>query len=154
MTPDRHSCTALTSRIWPSTNSKSASNGSNVNVVRTMTPLSPEAFAPYPTRVKSNRNTPYDFPRALINGLPGANVRDAVVVLHVDGTVEHERVLVELGDLEGLLPALRQAPGPRLHGVAHAAHYGHAVEHGVVAVAHERVVDELQAEVLAYAVER
>ena len=66
--------TSFFANIVAASNSKSASNGSNVNVIRTMTPLSPEAFAPYPTRVKSNRNTPYDFPRALINGLPGANI--------------------------------------------------------------------------------
>jgi len=66
--------TAFFANIVAASNSKSASNGTNVNVIRTMTPLSPEAFAPYPTRVKSNRNTPYDFPRALINGLPNANV--------------------------------------------------------------------------------
>ena len=35
--------------------------------MRVMGPLSPEGLAAYPTRIKSNRNTPYDFPRGLLD---------------------------------------------------------------------------------------
>ncbi len=66
--------TAFFANVTAASQAKSASNGVNTNYLRSMTPLSPEGLAAYPTRIKSNRNTPYDFPRALLDGLPGANV--------------------------------------------------------------------------------
>ena len=52
-----------------------------------------------------------------------------------------------------LLPSLREPPDPPLQAVAEAAHVGCALEHDVHAVPHQRVVDLLQAQVLAHAVE-
>ncbi len=66
--------TAFFANVTAASQARTNLSGVTTNYVRTMTPLSPEGLAAYPTRIKSNRNTPYDFPRALINGLPGANV--------------------------------------------------------------------------------
>ena len=66
--------TSFFSNVTAASNARSRMNGKNTNYVRTLTPLSPEGLAVYPTRIKSNRNTPYDFPRGLVNGLPSSSV--------------------------------------------------------------------------------
>jgi virulence factor Mce-like protein len=66
--------TSFFANVTAASNARSRMNGKDTNYVRTMTPLSPEGLAVYPRRIKSNRNNPYDFPRALLNGLPTSNV--------------------------------------------------------------------------------
>lgn len=66
--------TAFFANVTAATQARTNLNGVNTHYLRIMNQLSPESLAPYPVRIKSSRNTPYDFPRGLINGLPGANV--------------------------------------------------------------------------------
>jgi virulence factor Mce-like protein len=66
--------TSFFANVTAATNASTNQSGKLTNYTRVMGPLSPEGLAVYPTRIKSNRNTPYDFPRALLNGLPGANI--------------------------------------------------------------------------------
>jgi phospholipid/cholesterol/gamma-HCH transport system substrate-binding protein len=66
--------TSFFANVTAATNASTNQSGKLTNYTRVMGPLSPEGLAAYPTRIKSNRNTPYDFPRGLLTGLPGANV--------------------------------------------------------------------------------
>jgi phospholipid/cholesterol/gamma-HCH transport system substrate-binding protein len=66
--------TSFFANVTAATNGSTNQSGKLTNYTRVMGPLSPEGLAAYPTRIKSNRNTPYDFPRGLLTGLPGANV--------------------------------------------------------------------------------
>ncbi len=66
--------TSFFANVTAATNATTNQSGKLTNYTRIMGPLSPEGLAAYPTRIKSNRNTPYDFPRGLLAGLPGANV--------------------------------------------------------------------------------
>ena len=66
--------TSFFANVTAASNATVNSSGTKTNYVRVMGPLSPEGLAVYPQRIKSNRNTPYDFPRGLLAGLPGANV--------------------------------------------------------------------------------
>jgi virulence factor Mce-like protein len=65
--------TSWMANVPASTQAQADVNGRQLKYLRTTNPLSPEALANYPRRVKSNRPNPYTFPQSF-SKLPTANM--------------------------------------------------------------------------------